>query len=142
MGRKIESEARMSIQAKLKEDLTAAIKTRDEARKDALRVVLGEFGRQETKQLGDEDVIRILKKLIKAEREVLDRRGMAGDSAFITILASYLPQMASEEEITSWVRQNIDFTQFKNKMQAVGPVMKHFGPRADGSRVKALLQGM
>jgi uncharacterized protein YqeY len=139
---KIESEARMSIQAKLKEDLSAAIKTRDEIRKDVLRVVLGEFGRQERKQLSDAEVIRILKKLVKSEREVLDRKGTAEDSAFITILESYLPQMASDEEIVSWARQNIDFTQLKNRMQAVGAIMKHFGPRADGSRVKDLLQRM
>ncbi len=132
----------MSIQAKIKEDLTAAIKTRDEARKDAIRVVLGEFGRQEQKQLSDDDAIKILKKLVKSEREVLDRKGLTADSAFITILESYLPRMASEEEIAAWVQQNVDFSQFKNKLQAIGSIMKHFGSRADGNRVKALLRQM
>lgn len=132
----------MTLQAKIKEDLTAAIKARDEARKDAIRVVMGEFGRLDKKELGDDEVIKVLKKLVKSEREVLDRKGVAEDSAFITILESYLPRMATDEEIGAWIQKNVDFSQFKNKMQAMGLIMKHFGSRVDGNRVKALLQRM
>ena len=37
---------------------------------------------------------------------------------------------------------NIDFSQYKNKMQAMGLIMQHFGAGADGNRVKAVLQDM
>ena len=30
--------------------------------------------------------------------------------------------------------------QIKNKMQAMGPIMKHFGETADGDAVKQILQ--
>jgi len=50
--------------------------------------------------------------------------------------------MATEEEITAWIHQNIDFSQFKNKMQAMGLIMNHFGATADGSFVKKIIQRM
>ena len=34
------------------------------------------------------------------------------------------------EEIVAWIKANIDFSQYQNKMQAMGPVMKHFGKLA------------
>ena len=46
----------------------------------------------------------------------------------------------SREEVMDWVNENIDFSQFKSPMQAMAPIMKHFGKRADGNMVKGLLQ--
>ena len=105
-------------------------------------MVLGEFGRLDKKELSDDEVVKILKKLIKSEREVLEQKGETADSAFIEIIEAYLPKMASEVEILSWIRENVDFSQFKNKMQAMGVIMKHFGATADGSVVKEILQKM
>lgn len=130
----------MTIQEKIKQDLTAAIKARDAETKDALRVAMGEFGRSDKKEMSDDDVIKTLKKLIKSEKELLHQKGEADNSPFIDVLAGYLPQMADEAEITAWIEVNIDFSLFKSKMQAMGPVMKHFGANADGNTVKAILQ--
>ncbi len=130
----------MSIQAQIKKDLMTAMKAKDEVRKDTLRVVMGEFGRANSKEISDDAVIKILKKLIKSEKETLAHLGSEKDSAFIQIINAYLPQLADENEITTWVKENIDFSQFKSKMQAMGPIMKHFGPRGDGNAVKAILQ--
>jgi uncharacterized protein len=132
----------MNLQKKIKTDLSAAIKARDENKKDALRVILGEFGRLDKKELSDDEAVKILKKLIKSEKEVLEQKGDTGDSAFIEIVESYLPKMAADEEISAWIRQNIDFSQYKNKMQAMGVIMKHFGAAADGNAVKEILQKM
>lgn len=132
----------MNLQAQIKKDLSAAIKEKNENKKNTLRVILGEFGRLDKKELPDDEVVKILKKLIKSEREVLEQKGEAADSAFIEIIEHYLPKMATETEIMAWIQQNIDFSQFKNKMQAMGLIMKHFGPRADGNSVKEILQKM
>lgn len=132
----------MNLQNKIKKDLSVAIKTRDEYKKDTLRVVLGEFGRLDKKELSDDEAVKILKKLIKSEKEVLEQKGETGSSAFIEIVESYLPKMAAEEEISAWIRQNVDFSQFKNKMQAMGAIMQHFGASADGNIVKEILQKM
>ena len=40
--------------------------------------------------------------------------------------------MADEQTIVAWIRANIDFSQFANKMQAMGAIMKHFGKGVDG----------
>jgi len=133
---------KMTLQEKIKKDLTSAIKAKDEEKKSTIRVMLGEFGRLDKKELSDDDVIRVLKKLIKSEKETIEKKGETTDSEFITIIESYLPKMASEEEIKEWIKQNIDFSQFKNKMQAMRPIMTHFGAAADGNTVKKVLQDL
>jgi hypothetical protein len=50
--------------------------------------------------------------------------------------------MATDEEIADFIKENIDFSQFKNRMQAMGPIMKHFGKTADGNAVKRVLQSI
>ena len=132
----------MNLQSQMKKDLSAAIKAKNENKKDTLRVILGEFGRLDKKEFSDDEVVKILKKLIKSEKEVLEHKGEAADSAFIEIIKHYLPKMATEEEILAWIQQNIDFSQFKNKMQAMGLIMKHFGATADGNFVKKIIQKM
>jgi len=132
----------MNLQSQMKKDLSAAIKAKDEKKKDALRVILGEFGRLDKKELSDDEIVKILKKLMKTEKEVLEQKGESADSEFIKVIENYLPKMATEEEITAWIHQNIDFSQFKNKMQAMGIIMKHFGAAADGNFVKKNIQKM
>jgi len=132
----------MNLQNQMKKDLSAAIKAKDEKKKDALRVILGEFGRLDKKELSDDEMVKILKKLMKTEKEVLEQKGETADSEFIKVIETYLPKMATEEEITTWIHQNIDFSQFKNKMQAMGIIMKHFGTAANGNFVKTIIQNM
>jgi uncharacterized protein YqeY len=129
----------MNLQKQIKSDLTAAIKAKDEEKKDTLRVILGEFGRLDKKELSDDEVVKILKKLIKSEKEMLDKKGDETDSIFIRVIENYLPKMATQAEITNWIEQNVDFSEFKNKMQAMGLIMKHFGATADGNAVKKIL---
>lgn len=129
----------MGLQEQIKKDLAAAMKAKDEEKKNALRVIMGEFGRQPQKDISDQDVIKIVKKLIKSEKEVLEQSGGGEDNRFIEVARAYLPQMATEDEIKAWISINIDFSAFKNKVQAMGPIMKHFGDRADGNMVKKIL---
>ena len=130
----------MKLQEQIKKDLTLAMKEKNEEKKETLRVVLGEFGRQEKKELTDEEAVKVLQKLIKSEKETLEKKGLAENSTFIQIIEHYLPKLATDEEIKEWIHQHIDLSEFKNKMQAMGPIMKHFGPRADGNTVKQILQ--
>jgi uncharacterized protein len=129
----------MSMQEALKEDLKVAMKARDTERTGAIRILMGEFARQTEKVLSDEQVVAIVKKLIKSERELLAAQKQVS-SPFLTIMESYLPKQASEEEIYAWVRTNIDFSAFANKMQAMKPIMQHFGSTVDGNVVKKVLQ--
>jgi len=56
----------------------------------------------------------------------------------IVAAQKYLPKEAGSEEIEVWIKDNIDFSQYKNKMQAMGPIMKQF-KGADGNIVKQIL---
>jgi len=132
----------MTLQEQIKKDLMQAMKDKDDEKKNTLRVVMGEFGRAETKTLSDDAVVKIIKKLIKSERETLTQSGRPADSRYIEILESYLPKMASDNELRQWITGNIDFSQYKNKIQAMKDIMGHFGATADGSRVKKILQDM
>ena len=132
----------MKLQEQIRADLKAAMKAQNTPRKEALRVVIGELGRLPDKDVSDKDVLQVIKKLIKSEKEVLDRQGTVQPSDYLKILEAYLPVMASESEIAAWIQANIDFTAYKNKMQAMGDIMRHFGSNADGNTVKKVLQEM
>ena len=145
----------MSLLAKLKSDLKSAMLRKDEALKGALRIILSEFptkitmaitlesGKKSTRakrdeEITDDDIISLIMGLCKSERQTLEYKKEAS-SEYLEILEAYLPKMAGEEEITIWARENIDLTQFKSPMQAMGPIMKHFGKSADGNVVKKVL---
>jgi uncharacterized protein YqeY len=129
----------MSMQESLRVDLKNAMKARDTDRTGAIRILMGEFARQKEKVISDEQVIAIVKKLIKSERELLAAQGNEG-SSFLTIMEEYLPKQASEAEIFAWTQENIDFSSFKSKMQAMKPIMLHFGSAVDGNQVKKVLE--
>ena len=129
----------MGLQQTISAELQVAIKSRDSVRTGAVRILIGEFQRQPEKVLGDEQVIGIIKKLLKSERELLAVSGRSS-SDFIEVLEGYLPKQASEDEIRKWIQENIDLSVFKNKMQAMKPIMAHFGSSVDGNLVKSILQ--
>jgi uncharacterized protein YqeY len=76
----------MKLKEQIKHDLTAAMKAKDEKKKSALRVVLGELSRLDKKELIEDDVVKILKKLIKAEKEVIQKKSERADDKFVKIL--------------------------------------------------------
>jgi uncharacterized protein len=129
----------MTLQEKVQGDLKGAMKAKDSDRTGAIRILIGEFGRQMEKVLTDEQVVAIIKKLIKSERELLAAQHRES-SPFLTIMEEYLPKAASEEEIRAWIEANIDFSAYGNRMQAMKPIMNHFGTAADGNVVKKILQ--
>jgi uncharacterized protein YqeY len=130
----------MTLQNRIKDDLKTAMKDRNEDKKEALRVIMGEMARLDKKAFSDDEVIKILKKLLKSEKEMLEKSGQGQTSPFIAIIEEYLPQMAGEAEIRQWIAANVDFGSFKNKMQAMSVIMAHFGASADGNLVKKVLQ--
>jgi uncharacterized protein len=131
----------MGLQDDIKGELKVAMKAKETEKVGTIRIIMGEFGRQTTKDLSDDQVIAIIKKLVKSEKELLASSGKES-SEYLSILEGYLPKQASEKEIRNWIAENIDFATFKNKMQAMRPIMAHFGPAADGNMVKEILQNL
>ncbi len=129
----------MTLQKSIHDDLRQSMKEKNDAKTSALRVLVGEFQRQAKKELSDIEVLAIIKKLIKSEMETIAMARLA-ETDYLRILKGYLPQEAGEDEIREWIRSNIDFGRFKNKMQAMKPIMAHFGGSVDGNMVKKILE--
>ena len=145
----------ISLHDKLRTDLKSAMLNKDQEVRNTLRMIISEFpkltvpltlesGKKSTRlkkpeEITDDDVIGIIKGLTKSEQTVLEITGQT-TSAYLEILQSYLPQMIDREAITIWISENIDFSQYKNRMQAMGSVMKHFGKLADGKIVNQILK--
>ena len=121
----------------LKADLKRSM-VNDKRRLGTLRVIIGETQRTEKKDLNDDEIIKIMKKLEKSELEMGDRM----DSDFIRVLREYIPQMLSREDIEKWIQENVDFSGLKNKMQIIGIVKKEFGEQVDGKLVSEIVKGM
>ena len=136
----------MSLQQQIHADMVASIKAHTPEVTSALRVALAEFSREPTKSVPDEQVIKILKKLVAGERELLllAEKGVPVfvDTVFIANLESYLPAAASDDEIRAWILSNIDLSKFKNRLQAMRQITPHFTGRADGKQIKAILEAL
>ena len=145
----------ISLLQRLKEDLKDALRNKDEVRRNAVRQIMAEYprltvpltlesGKQSTRlkkpeEISDDDILGIIRGLVKSEQTVLEATGEE-TSEYLQILQAYLPRLADRETIVAWIRENIDFSRYKNKMQAMGTIMKHFGKTADGKMVNAILQ--
>ena len=128
----------MNLHERFKDELKTAIKAKDTARTAAIRIVIGELQRLPTKESSDEQVVAVIKKLIKSEKELLAACGQES-SEYLTILEDYLPKQATAEEIRAYIRDSIDLKSFKTPMQAMRPILAHFGAAVEGNMVKTIL---
>lgn len=131
----------MSLQEKIKADLKESMLARNEVRTSALRVLIGEFQRQGVKILSDSEVLAVIRKLIKSENETMARSGVA-QSPYLEVLDGYMPKAPGEAEIRAWIEANVNFADYPNKVQAMKPIMAHFGGLAEGNLVRRILESL
>jgi uncharacterized protein YqeY len=147
--------ARMAtLKEQIRADLTTAIKARDELRSSTLRMVLtaitnAEVAGKEAKQLTDDEVLTVLTSEAKKRREAATafadggREEMAAkEVAEAAVLADYLPEPLTDEEVSALVSAAIEQTGAAGEgMKAMGKVMGVVTPqtkgRADGGQVAA-----
>jgi uncharacterized protein YqeY len=126
----------MSLHDKIRADLKTSMRNKAAEVKSTMRLIMAEFPKL-TVPLTLESGKKTTR--LKTERIVLEAKSEE-TSEYLEILESYLPKMATREEVVDWIKANIDFSQFKNKMQAMGTIMKHFGKLADGKMVNLVLR--
>ena len=147
--------ARMSaLKDRLRSDLTTAIKARDEVRSSTLRMVLtaitnAEVAGKEHRELSDDDIVGVLSSEAKKRREAATafedggRTEMAAkEKAEAVVLADYLPEQLSAEDVSAIVTAAIEQVGAAGEgMKAMGKVMGVVQPqtrgRADGGAVAA-----
>ena len=142
------------LKDRLRTDLTAAIKSRDEVRSSTLRMVLtsitnAEVAGKEARELTDDDVIGVLSAEGKTRREAAEAFENAGrtdsaakERAEAAVIADYLPAQLGADEIARLVSEAIERTGAADEgMRAMGKVMGVVQPqvrgRADGGVVAA-----
>jgi hypothetical protein len=149
------SQMPLSLLAKIRQDLKQAMLKNDPEVRNTMRLIMAEFPKltvpltlesgkkssrlKKPEEISDDDILGIINGLVKSEQIMLEAKKQA-TSKYMEILQSYLPRLAAREEIEAWIRENIDFADYKNKMQAMGTIMKHFGKTADGKQVNQILQ--
>jgi uncharacterized protein YqeY len=143
-----------ALKDRLRADLTTAIKGRDEVRSSTLRMVLtaitnAEVAGKEARELSDDDVIGVLSSEAKKRREAATafadggRAEMAAkEKAEAAVIADYLPEALTAEEVSALVAAAIEQTGAAGEgMRAMGKVMGIVTPqvkgRADGGAVAA-----
>ncbi len=147
----------ISLAEKIKADLRTATLHQDQGVKDTLRQIMSEYpkltvpivlqsGKKSSRlkkgeEITNDDVLSIIMGLVKSEKVVLEYKQEAS-SPYLEILGLYLPAMADRAAVFAWIEANIDFTQVKSPMQAMGAIMKHFGKAVDGNLVKEILAGL
>lgn len=147
---------RMSgLKDKLKADLTAAMKNRDEVRLRTIRMALAavnveEVAGKEARELSDAEIIKVLTREAKKRREAAEAFSGAGRAEQAqaeldeqAVLEEYLPAQLSDEELNRLVDEVIAETGAAGP-QAMGQVMKALNPkvagRAEGGRVAAAVR--
>ena len=145
------------LKDKLRTDLTASIKARDGLRSSTLRMVLtsitnAEVAGKESRELTDEDVLGVLTSESKKRREAAEAFADAGreqqaakEKAEAAVIADYLPEQLSAEEIDALVAEAVDELGVRGDgMKAMGRVMGVLTPRtkgrADGGAVAAAVR--
>lgn len=143
-----------ALKDRLRQDLTTAIKARDEIRSSTIRMVLtaitnAEVAGKEARELSDDDVVGVLSTEAKKRREAATafeeggRTEMAAkEKAEAAVLADYLPEQLGADEIASLVSAAIEQLGAAGEgMRAMGKVMGVVTPqtkgRADGGAVAA-----
>ena len=145
----------MGLKERLKEDLTASMRSRDEVRTGTIRMVLTaitneEVAGKEVRILVDAEIVTVLSREAKKRREAAEAFDSAGskDRAELErkeggIIAEYLPAQLSEAELKEMIAAAI------TESGATGPagmglVMKALSPkiagRADGAAVSAAVK--
>ncbi len=118
----------------IKKTILEAMKAKDQPTLDFARVIKAEMDRKgDGRPLPDAEAVKILKALRVTAEET-------GNQFDLEFLDRFLPKEMSEEEIEAWVRANIDFSQFKAPLAAIGVVTKALGPAAPGDKVRKVIE--
>ena len=145
----------MGLKEKLQADLTDAIRSRNEVVSGTVRMLLAAITNEEVagksaKVLTDAEIITVLSREAKKRREAVEaytqakRDDLASkEKAEAAVIANYLPEQLSEDEIKKLIQAAIAETGAKGPA-GMGLVMKVLQPKiagkADGGVVSGLVK--
>ncbi|KAF2989751.1 hypothetical protein MJC1_03096 [Methylocystis sp. MJC1] len=144
------------MREKINQDLKDAMKARDSAKVDALRLINAALkdkdieARGAGKTLTGDDVLALLQKMIKSRQESLDIFEKAGradladkEKSEIAVISSYLPQQLSQEEVAEAVKAAIaeaGATSIKDMGKVVAALKAKYTGRMDFAKASAAVK--
>jgi len=142
----------MTLRERLHDDTTAAMRSGDALRRDTLRMVqnaIYNIEKAKRTTLSEDDVVGVVTREVKTRRESVEafRNGgredlAAKEEAEIAILAEYLPQQLTDEELRALVAEAVAETGAASARD-LGRVMGWLSPkirgRADGKLASGLV---
>jgi len=148
----------MSLQDRIKEDVKQAMRSKDELRLGALRLLTAAIKRREVDEritLDDAQVISVIEKQLKQARESIEQYEKGGradlaekEKREMAVWQPYMPQALSDAEVDALIAEAIA-TSGAASIKDMGKVMGLLKPkvqgRADmgafGAKIKAKLGG-
>ena len=144
----------MGLQEKVMEQMKTAMKTKDKVALESLRAIKSALllaqtsGSSNTMTEGDE--IKLVQKLVKQRKDsaaIFKEQGRDDlaepELAQVAIIAKFLPEQLSEEEIEKIVVQTIDSigaTGMKDMGKVMGVANQQLAGRADGKLIAQLVK--
>ena len=149
----------MSLQAKIEEKLNQSLKNKDKNLYPTLRLIVSGIKdaiianrTKNSKQLTDQDIISILKKMVKQRKESSDLYKKAGraellesETKEIEIISSFLPKQLSEEETKKLCEETIKkigASSVKDMGKVMGELKKNNADVLDFSKVGAIIKSI
>ena len=143
----------MSLKEKMRAQVRAAMKARNVVEREILRVALGEIETAESREgddLKDAAIEKILRKLVKSNRETLsviaDAEKKATREAETAVLEGLLPKTLTQDEVVAALADVRDaILAAPGDGPATGIAMKHLksaGANADGKTVSSAVRAM
>ncbi|MEV4000500.1 GatB/YqeY domain-containing protein [Streptomyces halstedii] len=147
-----------TLKSKLKEDLTTAMKARDELTSSTLRLTLTAITKEEVsgtsaRELSDDEVLKVIAKEAKKRREAAEAFAQGGrteqaerERAEGQLLDAYLPKQLTDDALDAIVTQAVAEARAAGAEgpRAMGAVMKIVSPKvaglAEGGRVAATVK--
>tara|TARA_B100001540_G_C15374691_1_gene447296 strand:- start:52 stop:495 length:444 start_codon:yes stop_codon:yes gene_type:complete len=135
----------MNYIEKIKQDMYAAMKSKDKVKATILRSLLSNLKKIEIEKkepIAEPEYLSIVKKMVKQLKESIDVYSQAGrielaekEKSELSIIEAYLPKQFSEKEISELIKNIISEISAKNisdigKVMAI--VMKKGGGKVDG----------
>jgi uncharacterized protein len=150
----------MTLQQRIEQDTVAAMKERQQARLDVLRMVKAAIKNKEIEKrspLSDAEVLQTLTTLIKQRRDSIEQFTKGNrpelaekEAAEIKVIEGYMPQQADEAKVRSLVEATITEMSSGGKRptpKEMGVVIKDVqakiaasGLRADGRQVSEIVK--
>jgi len=144
----------MSLQTQIEENLNQSLKNKDKSLYPTLRLIVSGIKdaliANRTKELSDQDVMSILKKMVKQRNESCEVYKKAGRTELldveekeIKIISSFMPKQLSEEDTKKLCEEAIKETgasTLKDMGKVMGELKKTHGDVLDFSKVGSIIK--